>query len=120
MTVRVLKELYRKYDPDFVFLMETKKNHKMEKFRKRMGFGESMYVEPEGLSGGLALWWKKEVMVRVLIGNKNLIDTVVMVPRWNERVRIFWNCRTPILRIELRFGKRKKERLEVVMVLSCV
>ena len=63
-----------------------------------MGFGESMYVELERLSGGLALWWKKEVMVRVLIGNKNLVDIVVMVPRGNERVRIFWICRTSIFK----------------------
>ena len=35
LTVRVLKELCRKFDPDFVSLMETKnKDRKMEKFRK--------------------------------------------------------------------------------------
>ena len=59
LTVRALKELRRKYDPDVMFFMEIKnKSSKMEVLRKKLLFNESMYVELEGLSGGLALWWK--------------------------------------------------------------
>ena len=39
--------------------METKnKEEKLEMLRRRNGFEKGCYVEPEGLSGGLAVWWK--------------------------------------------------------------
>lgn len=34
-------------------------------------------MEPEGLSGGLALWWMDEVSVEVEFSHKNLMHTVV-------------------------------------------
>ncbi|KAH7834805.1 hypothetical protein Vadar_019912 [Vaccinium darrowii] len=47
--------------PWVVFLMETKNNsNKLESIRKRLQFSNSWYVEPQGLSGGLALWWTSE------------------------------------------------------------
>ncbi|XWS28202.1 hypothetical protein CRYUN_Cryun25bG0045300 [Craigia yunnanensis] len=61
--------------------METKyKNNTMEKLRKKLRFEEGMHMEPEELSGGLALWWKGEMVVKALIGNKNMIETAIMVP----------------------------------------
>lgn len=33
-----------------------------------------MYVEPIGTSGGLALWWAKEVTIHVIGKDKNFID----------------------------------------------
>ncbi|KAF7131646.1 hypothetical protein RHSIM_Rhsim09G0090900 [Rhododendron simsii] len=61
-----LGELVRKNRPSIIFLMETK-NHKakMEAIRRNLMFDESSYVEPEGFSGGLALWWTKDVEVDV-------------------------------------------------------
>ncbi|XWS73272.1 hypothetical protein CRYUN_Cryun02cG0113600 [Craigia yunnanensis] len=35
----------------------------MEKLRKKIGFKEGAYVDPERLSGGLTLWWKKEIEI---------------------------------------------------------
>ena len=91
MTFRVLKELCKKHDPDFVFLKEIKnKNSKMEKLRKNIGFGECMYVDFEGLSGGLAFMVEKEMVVKVLVGNKILINIIVLVPKGAVVVRIFW------------------------------
>ena len=59
MTIHALRELKNKYDPDVVFLMETKnKSRKLEGMRQKLRFDEGVYVEPEGLSEGLALWWK--------------------------------------------------------------
>lgn len=61
-----------------VFLMETKnKKEKLEKIRKRLNFSGYVYVNPRGISGGLALWWNKEVDVSVLSSDKNLIDSKV-------------------------------------------
>ena len=71
LTVKALKELRRKYDPDVVFLMETRNGQEvMERIRKRMRYDGRYYVDPEGLNGGLALWWNKEVEVRVLEATK--------------------------------------------------
>ncbi|XVF66220.1 hypothetical protein PTKIN_Ptkin10aG0018000 [Pterospermum kingtungense] len=39
--------------------METKnKKEKLEVLRCKLGFESNAYVDPEGLSGGLALWWR--------------------------------------------------------------
>ena len=57
LTVKALKMLKRKYDSDVVFLMETKnRRDRLEGLREKLKFGEGVYVDPEGLSGGLALW----------------------------------------------------------------
>ncbi|KAF7143420.1 hypothetical protein RHSIM_Rhsim05G0112800 [Rhododendron simsii] len=37
----------------------------------------SKYVEPEGVAGGLALWWNNEVSVDVEISNKNMMHTMI-------------------------------------------
>ena len=71
--------------------METKsKSEKLKKLRKRLGFKEGMYVELEGLNGGLSLCWKNGMGVKVMIGNKNLIDTVVSLLGSSMVVRVFW------------------------------
>lgn len=60
LTVRHLKASVRKYNPDMVFLMETKnKNGKMENIRRKLNFNKVVYVEPQGIEGGLDLWCKK-------------------------------------------------------------
>ena len=48
--------------------------------RKMLKFDEGMYVEPEELSGGLALWWKEEMRVQIVTGGKNIIEFVVRIP----------------------------------------
>ncbi|KAH7840972.1 hypothetical protein Vadar_024028 [Vaccinium darrowii] len=74
LTFQVLQGLYRAHRPGVVFLMETKNNsNKLESIRKRLQFSFSWYVEPQGLSGGLALWWTSEVSISVLSSSKNLI-----------------------------------------------
>ncbi|OMO70992.1 reverse transcriptase [Corchorus capsularis] len=76
LTRNVLKGMVKDHDPDVIFLMETKNGFKkMECLRKGCKMDNSLYIDPEGLSGGLALWWKGEVNVQVITGNKNVIDT---------------------------------------------
>ncbi|GFS40309.1 hypothetical protein Acr_00g0067750 [Actinidia rufa] len=53
-----LKELVRAHHPSIAFLMETMNTSStMEKIRS-LKLDHSCYVDPIGLSGGLALWWK--------------------------------------------------------------
>ncbi|KAG5550969.1 hypothetical protein RHGRI_009405 [Rhododendron griersonianum] len=86
--------------------METKnKRDSLERIRKRLRFNNSSYVEPECLSGGLALWWTDEVTVDVRFKSKNLFRCIVNLPLfsspflvtfvyappvWNHRLA-FWN-----------------------------
>ncbi|KAH7843498.1 hypothetical protein Vadar_017296 [Vaccinium darrowii] len=50
--------------------METKnKSNKLESIRKRLQFNEAWYVEPQGLSGGLASWWTSENQVMGTLKN---------------------------------------------------
>ncbi|KAH7851462.1 hypothetical protein Vadar_011960 [Vaccinium darrowii] len=58
--------------------MESKNNKaKLEVIRRKLGFTSSSYVDPDGLSGGLALWWDGGVDVEVETADKNIIHTIV-------------------------------------------
>ncbi|XP_057986601.1 uncharacterized protein LOC131171150 [Hevea brasiliensis] len=62
--------------------METKnKVGFMEFLRRRIGrdFGNSYYVEPNGLSGGLALWWNDNVHINILASSSNIVDANVFL-----------------------------------------
>ncbi|KAK8508396.1 hypothetical protein V6N12_055232 [Hibiscus sabdariffa] len=39
----------------------------------------AFYVEPDGIAGGLALWWSSDVKLSVLQYDKNFIDTLISV-----------------------------------------
>ncbi|OMO71257.1 reverse transcriptase [Corchorus capsularis] len=84
-----LKQIIHKYDPDVVFLMETRNGREMvEKIRKKMGYPNVIYVDPVGLSGGLSLWWKKEYVVSSIEESKNVIDTVFELEDGGDKHRI--------------------------------
>ncbi|KAK4273760.1 hypothetical protein QN277_017095 [Acacia crassicarpa] len=58
--------------------METKiQSTKIMKLRRRFGFQHDLYVDPEGLSGGLAVWWKDNITLNVLYKSKNIIHVVM-------------------------------------------
>ncbi|KAF7844736.1 reverse transcriptase [Senna tora] len=60
--------------------METKRSgQKMEEFRlrNRFQFDRTFYVDSEGKSGGLALWWKEEIDLNILLSSKNFIHSSV-------------------------------------------
>ncbi|KAK8601778.1 hypothetical protein V6N12_051603 [Hibiscus sabdariffa] len=51
----------------------------------KMKMDNAFYVEPEGIAGGLALWWSQEVKLSVMHSDKNFIDTVISIngePEW--------------------------------------
>ncbi|GKV19300.1 hypothetical protein SLEP1_g29582 [Rubroshorea leprosula] len=75
LTRRVLKDLIFKHRPCLVFLMETKKTMRyLEGLRRRLSFANGVYVEPQGYSGGLALWWTDEVHISIFSSDKNMFD----------------------------------------------
>ncbi|XP_019184584.1 PREDICTED: uncharacterized protein LOC109179530 [Ipomoea nil] len=85
-TVREVVDMVSRKQPDFVFLMETKvaRDH-AERLRVTMGFEGLFYVDNDGLSGGLALLWKKNSTARLLSYSKNYVDVEVTMagyPHW--------------------------------------
>ncbi|GMI66193.1 hypothetical protein HRI_000288600 [Hibiscus trionum] len=77
-SVRALQNSIFKIKPTVIFLSETKQNKRyLEKIKMKMKMDCSFYVEPQGLAGGLALWWKTEADVTILGYDQNLIDTKI-------------------------------------------
>jgi len=80
-TVRRLGEISKKYDPDIIFIMESKNPNdvvlkKLEHLRLK--YDCHHLVPPTGHgAGGLGLFWKQEVDVQILEANAHVIDTVV-------------------------------------------
>ncbi|KAK9018505.1 hypothetical protein V6N11_001478 [Hibiscus sabdariffa] len=76
--VRALRSLNLKYQPAIIFLSETKqKKRYLERVRRKMKMSNSFYVEPEGIAGGLALWWSDDIHITILHSSKNIIDTEI-------------------------------------------
>ncbi|WZZ51263.1 hypothetical protein YC2023_051370 [Brassica napus] len=77
-TIQRLREMRRVHFPDFIFLMETKhKNKFMGDLQRELGYDNLITVEPVGLSGGLAVMWKRCYKVIVLQEDKRIIDLQV-------------------------------------------
>lgn len=77
-TVQVIREVRRKYFPDIMFLMETKQKFSyISQLQKSLGYDKVYTVEPLGLSGGLAVFWKNSYDVEILSGDKRIIDMKV-------------------------------------------
>ena len=68
----------------------------MESLRKKLGFEYGSYIKPERLSEGLTLWWKSGSVVKVILGNKNMMETGIMVSRCSSMLRVFWVYMAPI------------------------
>lgn len=61
--------------------METKnKRPALERIQRALHFKNNCYVDPEGTSGGLALWWTDEVNLDIRFKTKNIIRAVVSSP----------------------------------------
>ena len=78
LTIKALKKLRRRYDPKLFFLMETRNGQEvLEKLRRIVRYDNYVYIDPKGLNGGLALWWRNEVKVKVLKVTNICIDSFV-------------------------------------------
>ncbi|CAL1395984.1 unnamed protein product [Linum trigynum] len=81
--VGALKSLLRQTTPSLVFLSETKQIEEYnEEFRKKLGYDKgdawSTNQEGGGRAGGVALWWKEEVLVQVMSSSLHHIDAKVI------------------------------------------
>ncbi|XP_019171433.1 PREDICTED: uncharacterized protein LOC109166988 [Ipomoea nil] len=85
-TVRDVVDMVSRKQPDFVFLMKTKVGREhAEQIRVTIGFEGLFYVNNNGLSGGLALFWRKNSTTRLLSYSTNYVDIEVTItghPAW--------------------------------------
>ena len=73
-TVQELVDLCKRVHPAILFPMETRAHRgRLEELRRKLGFDELHCVEADGLSGGLGLFWKKEMLIQVMHANQNFI-----------------------------------------------
>jgi exonuclease III len=64
--VRGLLDLRKAEEPDILFLSETKlKEDEMESFRWKLDMLNMIVVDYKGRSGGLALFWRRGLDVRL-------------------------------------------------------
>ncbi|KAK8997934.1 hypothetical protein V6N11_012470 [Hibiscus sabdariffa] len=69
----------------------------------KMKLDNAFYVEPDGVAGGLALWWSSNVKLSILEEDKNFIDTSISIqgeedwfgtfiyaPPYAEKKQEFW------------------------------
>lgn len=57
-----LKRVVKARRPECVFLMETKVDRaRMERVGRSLNFKNSEIVDPNGLAGGLALFWSEDI-----------------------------------------------------------
>lgn len=60
--------------------METKQQFEyVNGLKKTLGYDQLVTVEPEGLSGGLAVLWKDSYQVDVISKDKRIIDLKVTI-----------------------------------------
>uniref|UniRef100_A0A8I7BDK8 Endonuclease/exonuclease/phosphatase domain-containing protein n=1 Tax=Hordeum vulgare subsp. vulgare TaxID=112509 RepID=A0A8I7BDK8_HORVV len=77
----------RSYNPAVVFLSETKKKARaMERLKWRLGFKSGVDVDRQGLSGGLALWWRENVQVNIRPWCQYFIDAEMV---WESKTYRF-------------------------------
>ncbi|KAK8482329.1 hypothetical protein V6N11_035672 [Hibiscus sabdariffa] len=81
-TVRALKNAVFKYRDDIIFLSETKqKKRYIKKIHMKLKIDNVFYVELDGISGGLALWWSNDVKLFIVHYDKNFVDTKISINR---------------------------------------
>ena len=80
VTRRRLVEMCRMYSPGFMFLSETKKDKMyLQDLQVEVGFDNLQTVEPEGNSGGLALFYSNDFSVKFLLLDDRLIDIETII-----------------------------------------
>ncbi|XP_024195894.1 uncharacterized protein LOC112199065 [Rosa chinensis] len=92
LTAKALRRLWRKYDPEIIFLMEThQKEQIVSSWKTQLQFDNYVVVDPVNTSsGGLAILWNSSVQVSILHNTPNVIDTMVYFVNEDFRCNISW------------------------------
>lgn len=86
---RGLVSLMHTHSPSIVFLCETRQSeHKMRRYRARLGLSGFEASDSIGLSGGLALYWHESLSIDVKTKNERYIDTYVTVAAGEQPWRV--------------------------------
>ena len=84
-TVRELVEIIRAKDPTVVFLAETLTNDaRLEFVQRSIGFDHRWVVPRVGRGGGLVLYWKATINLKVEGADRYYIDAVIDKVTENE------------------------------------
>lgn len=101
-TVRRLKEINRLHLLDIIALSETKQQDSyIEDKGLEMGFSKFVTVPPNGLSGGLVVFWRDSVDISVCFSSFNLVDLFVKSNEGNFYLSFVYGNPNPSLRNHL-------------------
>lgn len=76
--IRALLDVHTSRCPDMLFLSETRLDEwPAECLRRRLKMDHKEIVRSDGRSGGLALYWKKEISVSLNFKSDNFIDVFI-------------------------------------------
>ena len=79
-TISYLRETWHKHKPDFLFLSETKQDFEfVQWFQPHFGYDSLTTVDPNGRSGGLALFYNNEYQVKILYSSNRMMDIEAVV-----------------------------------------
>ncbi|XP_027067539.1 uncharacterized protein [Coffea arabica] len=85
LTISQLKEVLHLHFPNIMFLCETKNQERyMKQVQKRVNFENRFVVNPKGRAGGLALFWKEDVVLLGVQGSDWYIAAIVVEKETND------------------------------------
>ena len=86
---KALREMVQSWDPNIVFLMETKlKMSAMKRENEKAGFVFGLIVPKAQNCVGLAMLWKKDIKLEIIGYAWNFIDAIVIDESSNFKWRI--------------------------------
>lgn len=88
LTVEGIGELIRSYRPGVLFLLETRgTTSSIERLKRRFNMFD-IAVDRVGLSGSLALLWRKDLRVELLGYSKSHIDALIHLQDGTQTIRL--------------------------------
>ena len=89
-TVNALQEIKQRWDPDIVFLRETKLHKKnIRRAKEKTGFVFGFMVPKSENCSGMVMLWKKETKLEIMGYAGNFIDAIVTNETSNRELLAF-------------------------------
>ena len=114
-TINYLRETWHKHKPNFLFLSETKQDFEfVQGFQSHFGYDSVTTVDPNGRSGGFALFYYNEYQVKILYSSNRMIDIEAVVKGKQVFLTFVYGDPVPKLREQVwerltRFGLARSE-----------